>query len=296
MEIILLRKVLSGLAALALFVTASLNAQNASREKEFAGFDRNDYPGDDALPALRQRFRYTGYFLNNPPGTQHNTWIGKRALLKEHGFGFLVLFTGRLYAELMGKDAAMVGAADGKAAVAAALREGFARNTLIFLDQEEGGRLLAEQATYLFAWADAVREAGGRAGVYCSAIEVPDGGSTISTARDIVEREIALGKNSAKDRSTERAQLKLWIANDQCPPSPGCTLTHPLLTAASSGSLSNSIVAWQYAQSPRRAQFSAACPANYAQDGKCYAPGLPQGANSFVDLNVADSADPSEAP
>ena len=114
--------------------------------------------------------------------------------------------------------------------------------------------------------------------------------------RDIVEREIARAKNSAKDRSAEREHLKLWIANDQCPPSPGCTLTHPLLNAASSGSMSNSIVAWQYAQSPRRAQFTAACPANYAQDGKCYAPGLPQGANSFVDLNVADSADPSEAP
>ncbi len=292
----MLRKVLSGLAALALLFTASADAQNAKREKDFTGFDRNDYPGDAALPALRQSFRFTGYFLNNPPGEQQNSWTGKRALLKQNGIGFLVLFTGRLYAQLKGKDAAAIGDEDGKAAVAAAVREGFARGTLIFLDQEEGGRLLAEQATYLFAWADAVRNAGGRAGVYCSAINVPDGNSTISTARDIVERENALARNSAKGTGAEHERLRLWIANDQCPPSPGCARTHPALTAASSGELASSIVAWQYAQSPRRAQFTAACPANYAPDGKCYAAGLPQSANSFVDLNVADSADPSEAP
>lgn len=291
-----MRKVLSGPVALALLFAASVHAQNANRKKDFAGFDRNDYPGDAALPALRQSFRYTGYFLNNPPGEQQNSWTGKRALLKQNGFGFLVLFTGRLYAELKGKDAAAVGAEDGKAAAAAAMREGFARGTLIFLDQEEGGRLLAEQATYLFAWADAVRAAGGRAGVYCSAIDVPDGNSTISTARDIVERENALAKNSAKGKSAARERLRLWIANDQCPPSPGCALTHPPLTAASPGELSGSIAAWQYAQSPRRGQFTAACPANYAPDGKCYASGLPQSASSFVDLDVADSPDPSEAP
>ena len=289
------RIVASGVLGLLLCVSAMCAAQDPN-PRSYLGFDRNEYPGDSALPALRQSFRYSGYFLNNPPGTQHNTWTGKRALLKQHGFGFLVLFTGRLYAELKGKDAATIGAEDGKAAVAAAVREGFARHTLIFLDQEEGGRLLAEQAAYLFAWADGVREAGGRAGVYCSAIDVPDGSSTISTARDILEREIALAKNSSKGKNAEREQLKLWIANDQCPPSPGCALTHPPLKSASSGALSNSIVAWQYAQSPRRAQFTAACPANYASDGKCYAPGLPQGAGSFVDLNVADSADPSEAP
>ena len=291
-----MRQTVGRLAASFLLATASLHAQNANRGKDFAGFDRNDYPGDAALPALRQSFRYTGYFLNNPPGMQHNTWSGKRVLLKQQGFGFLVLFTGRMYAELKGKDAAKIGAADGKAGVAAAMHEGFARNTLIFLDQEEGGRLLDEQATYLFAWADAVRTAGGRAGVYCSAIDVPDGRSTISTARDIVERENALAKNSAKGKGAERERLRLWIANDQCPPSPGCALTHPLLNSASSGELANSIVAWQYAQSPRRAQFTASCPANYALDGKCYAHGLPQSTNSFIDLDVAGSADPSEAP
>jgi len=290
------QRVTTRLLALLVLLCAvpALEAQHSYR-----GFDRNVYPGDAALPALRKSFSFTGYWLNNPPGTQRNTWTGKRALLKRYGFGFLVLFNGRTYAGLKaaqakGTDAAALGAQDGKAAVAAAAREGFARNVRIFLDQEEGGRLLAEQAAYLFAWADAVRKGGARAGVYCSGIEVHDSSGAISTAQNIVERESAQVKSSSKGKRPKG--LALWIANDQCPPSPGCTLASPPLAAAFSPALRASAVVWQYALSPRRAQFSAACPRNQAPDGNCYAPGLPPSASTFVDLNTADSPDPSEAP
>ena len=64
--------------------------------------------------------------------------MGKRSLLKRQGFGFLVLFNGRLYAELKAKDAAALGAMDGKSAVTEATKEGFQSNIVIFLDQEEG--------------------------------------------------------------------------------------------------------------------------------------------------------------
>lgn len=271
---------------MALLLVGAAEAQQA-----YAGFDRNDYPGDAALKALRQSFHYTGYWLNNPPGEQHNTWAGKRGLLKQQGFGFLVLWNGRMFAELKGKDAASVGTEDGKAAVAAARREGFQTNVLIFLDQEEGGRLLPEQAAYLFAWADAVRAGGARAGVYCSGIDVPDGTGTISTARNIVERESARAQDPSKGKSVEH--LKLWIVNDQCPPSPGCMVTPLGLSKVDSRELAGAAVVWQYALSPRRAQFTAGCPANQVPDGKCYAPGLAHGADSFVDLDTADSADPS---
>lgn len=282
-----MKRLARALAALMLMaVAAGGDAQHA-----YAGFDRNVYPGDAALSALRKSFRYTGYWLNNPPGEKQNGWTGKRALLKEKSFGFLVLFNGRTYGELKGKDAAVLGTADGKGAVAAAGREGFPANVLIFLDQEEGGRLLPEQAAYLFSWADAVRAGGARAGVYCSGIDVPDGSGTISTARDIAERERGRAKDSLKDKSAKR--LKLWIANDQCPPSPGCTMEAPPMSQVVSPEIAGAVVAWQYAQSPRRAQFSAGCPANQAPDGMCYAPGLAPSADSFVDLNTAESADPS---
>ena len=236
------------------------------------------------LAALRRSFRFAGYWLNPPPGETGNTWAGKRAILLKSGFGFLVLFNGRTDAELKGRDAAAIGTADGKAAAEAARREGFARNVLIFLDQEEGGRLLAEQASYIFAWAEAVRAAGARAGVYCSGIEVKDSSGVISTAEDIASRERA----RPKSETTE-----LWAANDACPPAPGCTLERPPMAGVFTADVSRLATVWQFAQSPRRTQFSALCPKNAAPDGNCYAPGLPAGANSFVDLDVSRSADPS---
>ena len=185
------------------------------------GFDRNDYPGDENLPALRKTFAFTGYWLNNPPGESANSWRGKRAIVEREGFGFLVLFNGRSYAELTA--AANPGASDGAAAAEAAKAEGFHRETVIFLDQEEGGRMLAEQKQYVFAWADAVRQAGFRPGIYCSGIEVAeqDGGS-ISTARDL--------HDSAQGR-----QLVFWVANDACPPSPGCAFPKPAPSPEASG-------------------------------------------------------------
>ena len=278
-------------ALLALLLTF---APGGLAQRSYAGFDRNEYPGDANLAALRKSFRFTSYWLNNPPGAQRNTWTGKRALLKKNGFGFMVLFNGRLYADLQGKDASALGEQDGKAAVATALNEGFPRSTRIFLDQEQGGRLLPEQAVYLFSWVDAVRNAGGRAGIYCSGIEVPDGAATISTARDILEKEKA--RTPLHNAGKTTSPLMLWIANDQCPPAPGCTLQHPPISAAVPAELLPSTLVWQYAQSPRRAQFTARCPANYAADNRCYAPGMAEGPDTFVDLNVSSSPDPSSAP
>jgi hypothetical protein len=266
--------------------------------KVYLGFDRNDYPGDSSLPALHKTFRYTSYWLNSPPGEKQNSWTGKRSLLKEQGFGFLVLFNGRLDAELKGKNATTLGAMDGKSAVTEATREGFRANIVVFLDQEEGGRLLPEQLAYIFAWVDAVRAGGDRAGIYCSGINVPDGSSTISTALDIVAQERARRTTTGKiaTGSSSLQKLYLWVANDQCPPSPGCTQTDRAPSDGFSAYEPDRAIIWQYAQSPRRAQFSAGCPKNNDADGNCYAPGLSHNTSTSLDLNVANSPDPSEAP
>ena len=187
---------------------------------------------------------------------------------------------------------------DGKFAVTEAAKEGFRSNIVIFLDQEEGGRLLPEQLAYILAWVDAVRAGGDRAGIYCSGIKVPDGGGTISTAQDMVAQEKARTKvaGHAAGTGTSLPKLYLWVANDQCPPSPGCTPTDRSASDGFSASGSDRAIVWQYAQSPRREQFSAGCPKNNDSDGNCYAPGLPHSASTFLDLNVANSPDPSEAP
>ena len=103
-----------------------------------------------------------------------------------------------------------LGKSDAQAAIAAARREGFPAGTIIFLDQEEGGRMLPEQKAYIYAWVDGVTAAGFRAGIYCSGIAAKeDGGVTVVTADDI--RQNAGGR-----------KIVYWVANDACPPSPGC--------------------------------------------------------------------------
>jgi hypothetical protein len=242
--------------------------------QNYIGFDKNEYPGDDLLPALHRSFSYTGYWLNNPPGASRNGWAGKRATLKQNGFGFMILFNGRLDAKLKSKDAAALGRADAAAAISAAQKEGFAVGAILFLDQEEGGRLLPEQSAYLLSWVATIRKSPYKPGVYCSGILVPDGPGKISTALDILSHD---------------SQVALWVANDQCPPAPGCTVAKKL-TLDSSG-IPHAVV-WQYAQSPRT-QFAQQCATTYAADNSCYAPGLPHSPQTFVDLNLSASPDPS---
>jgi Domain of unknown function (DUF1906) len=238
----------------------------------YFGFDRNDYPGDNLLAALHRSFSYTGYWLNNPPTEHSNSWAGKRATVKANGFGFLILFNGRLDAELKGKDAAALGRSDAAAAISAAKKEGFPARAIVFLDQEEGGRLLPEQSAYVFSWVEAVRTSQYRAGVYCSGILVPDGAGKISTASDIRSHD---------------SKLTLWVVNDACPPAPGCVVPKRPLSSEVPGA-----AVWQYARSPRT-EFARQCGSSYAADNNCYAPDLPHSEQTFVDLDVSSSADPS---
>ncbi len=189
----------------------------------------------------------------------------------------MILYNGRLDKELKGKDAAALGRSDAAAAVAAAKREGFASGAILFLDQEEGGRLLPEQSAYLFAWIDAMRGSQYKPGVYCSGIPVAEGSGKITTAEQIATHEGNKG-------------VALWVWNDECPPAPGCAVPGKLLVPSSSG-ISKALV-WQYAKSPRT-EFARQCGSTYAADNNCYAPNLPHSAQTFLDLDLSSSGDPS---
>ena len=266
-------KVLAKILALLLFATgASAVAQT------YLGMDRNDYPGDTGMSALRKNFAFTGYWLNTPPGADRNSWLGHRRQLQTMGYGFLLLFNGREYAQLKAAgDAAKVGARDAAAAVNTAASEGFPRGAILFLDQEQGGRMLPEQRAYIHAWVDAVIHAGYRAGVYCSGIAFQESKTVaVVTADDI--RDHAQGR-----------EIHFFISNDKCGPAPGCVFAAPPPRPASSGV--SFAEAWQFAQSPRRPEMTAACRQTYAADNNCYPPA--PGAKIFVDLDTATSADPS---
>jgi hypothetical protein len=243
------------------------------------GFDRNDYPGDDALPALRRTFSFSSYWLNIPPAAKFNSWTGKRGALVRNNFGFLVLFNGRASSALKSEAAAAsLGASDSNAAAASATREGFAAGTVIFLDQEEGGRMLPGQKAYIYAWLDGVKAAGFRGGIYCSAIAVKDGGEEVMTAEDI--REHANGR-----------AIVFFVYNDGCPPSPGCV--YPPNAPKPTGSGFAQAEVWQFAQSPRRKEYTQRCAATYNADGDCDSPGGSSAGALELDLDSANTADPS---
>ncbi|MFZ0737291.1 MAG: glycoside hydrolase domain-containing protein [Candidatus Acidiferrales bacterium] len=246
------------------------------------GFDRNDYPGDGALAELRRTFSFSSFWLNSPPGEKSNSWTGKRRVLEQNDFGFVVLFNGRGSKELKSTARAVeLGASDARAAAESAAREGFRPGTIIFLDQEEGGRMLPGQKAYIYDWVDGVNSAGFRAGIYCSGMAVKDGGEEIVTARDIQE--------NAHGRA-----IVFWIYNDACPPSPGCV--HAPSVPAPSASGFESAAVWQFAQSPRRGEYTARCAAAYDADGNCYPPGASGAGRMNLDLDSATTSDPSSAP
>jgi len=268
---------LAGLCGMGLARKGVAEPQHSSgAPRGLIGFDKNAYPGDGLLPTLRRSFAYAGFWLNDPPGMNANPWAGKRAVVRAAGFGFLILFNGRLDAQLKGKDAGALGREDGMAAAKAAEREGFPRGAVIFLDQEEGGALLGEQAAYVGDWIAGVERLRYRAGVYCSGIRVAAGKGQMSTAEDVAARW---------------PEARLWVWNDACPPSPGCVVGRGL-DPAESGEAKAWV--WQYARSPRSGQGTVACRATYGADDGCYPPGVAQSPATWVDLDVSESADPSQ--
>src|SRR5229473_4544651 len=189
-------------------------APQASASRSYLGFDRNIYPGDEALPILRKTFSFTSYWLSPPPGERTNTWSGKRELLRKHGFGFVVLFRGREEKDLKSiDDAAAKGELDARATVEAAQQEGFSPQTIVYLDIEEGGRLSAKYHKYIIEWLWHVSPFYFQGGFYCSGIPVKeDKGKSITTCEDI-----------DNDLSPRSRGFSIWAYNDVCPPSPGCS-------------------------------------------------------------------------
>ena len=261
------------LAALAMYAQAQL---------AYLGMDRNDYPGDAYMVALRKTFAFTGYWLNDPPGADRNTWQGKRKPLQEMGYGFLLLFNGREYAQLKASgNAARMGSNDAAAAARSAGREGFPKGAILFLDQEQGGRMLPEQRAYIHAWVDGVTHAGYGAGIYCSGIAFRESSTaSVVTANDI------------RDHAGSR-EIHFFVSNDQCPPSPGCVFPGRPPTPADSGV--QFADAWQFAQSPRRPEMTASCRQTYATDGSCYPPDISPSSGVHIDVDTANSPDPSHA-
>jgi hypothetical protein len=139
--------------------------------------------------------------------------------------------------------------------------------------------MLPEQKAYIYAWMDGIAASGFSAGIYCSGISAAkEGGEDVVTADDI--RQNAGARN-----------IVFWVTNDACPPSPGCAFPKKAPNPADSGIRFADV--WQFAQSPKRPEVAASCPANYNSDGNCYPPGISAAQHLHIDVNTATTADPS---
>src|SRR5215467_8926241 len=271
----------AGILMAAVFVAnAGISTPEETAPRYYLGFDRNDYPGDDAMKLLRRDFVFNGYWLGNPPGENQNSWSGKREFLRSLGFGFLVLYRGREEHELANvKDPIQFGGEEAETAAQAAKREGFPSNTIIFLDIEEGGRLSPAYHSYIQGWLWTLTQRGFQGGFYCSGIQVrEDAQSTITTADDIMR--FLFPKSRA---------FSMWVFNDSCPPSPGCVVPKGAPAPSRSGMAYAQI--WQFVRSPRDKQTARHCQ-GYAKDGNCYS-ALDSAHRFHLDVNSATSPDPS---
>ena len=253
--------------------------QNSS--PAYLGFDANDYPGDAMLLDLRKAFAFSGYWLNVPPGAKANPWTGKRDVLIKNGFGFLVLFNGRLAKELKSPaDPSDLGTRDAELAVVAARRDGFPANgsVVIYLDIEEGGRMIPTQISYIQSWSSGINSKGFVAGVYCSGIKVKEGKAQTITTADNIHQNVPIIN-------------AYFVYDDECPPSPGCVIWKNPPPPSQSGFSSARV--WQFAQSPRRRNLTSRCSATYSPGGNCYPPAHAGANYMLLDLDVSVTPDPS---
>jgi len=241
------------------------------------GFDRNQFPGDEAMAILHQQFSFVGYWLSPPPGEKTNGWAGKRVKLEAQGFGFALLYAGRPSSSLHTRQAAFeAGEIDGKKAAEIARREGFTEGWTIFLDIEEGGRFNDAGHAYFRAWAEALARERYRPGFYCSGMVVAEGGGTKVIAADDIRAHLG---------SIDAAY---WVFNDACPPSPGCVNPKEVPGPGQSGVTYAAV--WQISRSPKES-VAWHC-SGYTKNKSCYA-AVDVAKKWFLDLDVAASASPS---
>ena len=140
--------------------------------------------------------------------------------------------------------------------------------------------MLPEQKAYIYAWVDGIAAAGFRAGIYCSGIAAKeDSGVSVITAEDI--RQNAAGR-----------KIAYWVANDACPPSPGCAfpnLRPAPPRAASTSRKSGNLLNLRSGGTSR----PDARPTTTATEVAIRRESIPR-RRLHVDVNTAASADPSQ--
>ena len=278
--------------ALASFCEAQDAHQTASDCSILSRFRQERLSGRCGPCCTAQDFSLHGLLAEHPSGrnARYVDWkAGDRATA--YGFGFLVLFNGRPDAQLRRRDAAALGTADGKAAAAAAAREGFRKMSSSFSIRKRAAgccrnrTLICLPGSMRFAAQVRGPEFTVR-GSTCQRAKVP------STRLGTLWSRRPRGSNvrEQKVRIQERRTCSFGLPTTSARLRRVARLRLHRLAGVSTPPIADFVTVWQYAQSPFRSEFSASCRARPAPDGNCYA----TDPKIFVDLNTARSPDPSD--
>ena len=135
-----------------------------------AGFDISEFPGLATMAALKAstNLEWVVQYLVSP--SHHAAdWTGQRKALAAQGWGLAPVFVGQQVSGPGAHDVTMLaGTADGLAACARMIAEGYPAGSCVFLDLENGPPFAAPQTEYVRAWVASVRAGGWTPGVYCS--------------------------------------------------------------------------------------------------------------------------------
>jgi hypothetical protein len=180
-------------------VAAAVTGQDApladeAKAGKSLGFDTHTFPGEKTMRAWKNEpgapYSWVGYYLPSPCH-KDRSWTGQRQLLTEMGWGLAVVYVGQqtwgrkpkalsadriaqlirsgatCNADLLGS---VRGVADGNDAIDISFREGFARQSIIFLDIERMEVMPDAMRDYYRAWARTLLADGRfRPGVYVHA-------------------------------------------------------------------------------------------------------------------------------
>jgi hypothetical protein len=180
-------------------VAAAVTGQEApladeAKAGKSLGFDTHTFPGEKTMRAWKNEpgapYSWVGYYLPSPCH-KDRSWTGQRQLLTEMGWGLAAVYVGQqtwgrkpktlsadriaallktgttCNADLLGS---LRGVADGNDAIDVSFREGFARQSIIFLDIERMENMPDAMRDYYRAWARTLLADGRyRPGVYVHA-------------------------------------------------------------------------------------------------------------------------------
>jgi hypothetical protein len=134
----------------------------------FYGIDMALYPGDAVMQTWWQDspFYYIGFYLGPAPAHDDASFMDKRQVLVDQGWGLLPVYvgcqSGSPYLNLQ------AGAGDADDAAGLAASAGFPRNTAVYLDVETSHPLSPGYLDYVTAWVNEMRNQGRIAGIYCN--------------------------------------------------------------------------------------------------------------------------------